>query len=444
MKLSGLLFLFLSFTIHVNAQMLDGIAAIVGEDIILYSDLEYQHQYMLSNGQTDDGTLRCEILENLLISKLLLNKARQDSIEVSDDQVDSELNRRLGQMEAQMGKGELEKIYGKSMLEIRQELRIEVKDQLLIEQQRQKIMNGIKVTPKEVKDFFKEIPSDSLPFLPAEVELFQIVIKSPFSASSIEKTKSQLETIREEILSGKDFTTFAAMFSMDPGSAKSGGSLGEFSRGVMVPEFEAKVFTMKEGDISEPFMSPFGMHIIKLHRRIGDKVTASHILIVPEKTKDDEALALRKLETIRNAILKDSITFQAAAVLYTMDASAKSCGGCVQNPQTGETRIPLDYLDPELYLTVDALKVNEISKPTKYLDPEAMDEYFRIVMLKTKIPPHVANLSQDYAKLLTATTQTKQASELEKWFLQARKNIHVEVRDKNCQSALKHWNDEVR
>lgn len=174
MKSTCFILLFLALFFRSESQVLDGIAAVVGEDIILYSDLEYQYQYMLSNNQADNGGLRCEILENLLISKLLLNKAKQDSLVVSEDQVDSELNRRLGQMEAQMGKGELEKIYGKSMLEIRQELRIEVKDQLLVEQQRQKIMTGIKVTPREVKEFFKEIPEDSLPISLLKLNSFRL------------------------------------------------------------------------------------------------------------------------------------------------------------------------------------------------------------------------------------------------------------------------------
>ncbi len=437
--LFSLLFFFSFCTIQ--AQVIDGIAAIVGEDVILISDIEYQHQYLLSNGEKDDGSLRCNVLENILIGKLLLNKAKQDSLVVGDDQVNTETERRLATMAGQMGGvKEIEKIYKKSMLEIKKELQSEIKDQLLVDQQRQKILNSIKVTPKEVKDFFKAIPRDSLPFLPAEVEIFQIVIKTPFSPNSIEKATNKMIGVREEILEGKDFGTMAKAISMDGGSAKNGGSLGEFSRGSMVPEFEDVVFNMKEGEVSEPFMSPYGVHIIKLHRRLGDKVSASHILIIPEKTYSDKTIALEKLEAIRNAILKDSITFQDAAMQYSQDPQSKDCGGCVRNPQTGETRIPLDLLDADLYLTVDELKEGEYSKPNSFLDPEAMEEYFRFLYLKKKIPPHIANLKDDYQKLSNATVQTKQAEVLEKWFLAARKNIHVEVKEQNCQTALKHWN----
>lgn len=421
-------------------EQIDGIIAIIGEDIILKSDLENQYSYATASGEKDDGSLRCSLLEQLLIQKLLLNKAKQDSLVVNEDQVENEVDRRIQYFAQQLGGFEnLEKTYKKSVLEIKAELRPEIRDQLLIDQQRNQILNNITVTPKEVKEFFKTIPQDSLPYLPAEVELHHILIEPPFSEASKEKARARLEIIREEIMSGKDFALMAKQFSMGP-SAKDGGSLGEFSRGQMVPEFDDVIFNLREDQVSEIFETPFGFHIAKLHKRIGSQVRASHILILPEKTIYDDSLALKKLKVIRDEITSGEISFEKAAMKYSSDQSSAECGGCLRNPQTGELRIPIDLLDADMFFKVDELEEGGISQPMEIITPGSADKNFHMIFLKKRIPPHVANLRDDYQKLQNAAKQAKQATELEKWFKQAKENIYIEIKAKECLSSLNNWN----
>ncbi len=433
-------FMLFHFGIHYG-QPVDWIVAVVGEDIILKSELNAQYEYLVAGGQEDDGTLSCAILEQSIVAKLMSNKAKQDSLEVSEDQVEGEIDRRIATFAASVGgEHELEKIYKKSILEIRKDLRPEIRDQLLMEQQRSKIMNSITVTPREVKEFYKEIPKDSLPFLPAEVEIFQIVTMPPYSPEEKQTAREKLEEIRKEIVdNGKDFYTMAKLFSMD-GSKADGGSLGEFGRGDMVSQFEEVAFTMKEGTVSEVFETQFGFHIVKLQRRLGDRVRASHILIIPAHTSKDDEMAMEQLSRIREEIIEEKTTFGEAALKYSQDPSTKNCGGCIANPQSGENMIPMDQLDSDLFLKVDELKEGEISKPQQMFVPGSVDKVFHIVYLRKRIPPHVANLTDDYQKLRQAALQNKQITEMQNWFETAKENIYIEIIDDECREALKTWN----
>lgn len=420
-----------------SAQPIDRVVGVVGEDVILLSDIENRFAYYLANGQKDDGTLRCTILENLVIEKLLVSKARQDSLPVSDEQVASEAQKRVNMFVGQMGKEEVEKVYGKPISQIEEDLKPEIKSQLLMEQMRQKVLANANVTPKEVREFFNSIPADSIPYLPAEVELYHIVIGPPYSKEAKEQARKDLEDIREKIANGDlTFADAARKHSMGPSGPK-GGSLGEFGRKTMVAEFNEVIFNMKEGEVSEPFESPFGVHIAKLHKRLGDRVRASHILRIPQRTMDDDDLAKAKLNRIRNQVMADSITFQKAAIKHSEDQATKDCGGCVKNPSSGELFIPLDMLDADLFFKVDNMKVGEITEPTQLFQTGNTEKLFHILYLKNKIPPHAANLKDDYQKLAAAALQSKQAEKLEKWFKSARKNIYIEILYEDCQEALK-------
>lgn len=427
---------------NITAQTVDKIIAIVDEDIILDSELNSQYQYFIKNGQTDDGTLRCSIFENLLISKLLLSKARMDSLKVSNDQVENELNRRIAVLVRQFGsEEELEKFNKKTIVEFRIELRPKIREQLLIDQMKAKITESVTVTPKEIRDFFNIQPKDSLPFLPAEVEISHIVIKPKPSQAKIQETIDQLKEIRSQILLGKmRFEEMASYYSEDPGSKREGGMLGEFGRGQMVPEFEEVVYNLREGEISEPFPTPFGYHIIKLHKKIGDRVVASHILIKPRLDDEAEARSETKLDSIRKLILRDSISFESAAAKFSDDRSSKDNGGFLTNT-TGEIRIPIDQLDADLYLKIDKLKINEVSEPLEYYyqDNGESIKAYHIIKLRAKHPPHKANLKDDYTKFQQAALQAKQAAELEKWFQNAKQQVFIEIKDDRCKQALQNW-----
>jgi peptidyl-prolyl cis-trans isomerase SurA len=426
---------------RLHAQELDKIISIVGDDVVLKSDIENQYAYFVANGQVDDGTMRCQILEKLIIEKLLLNKARQDSLVVSDDQVESELGRKLQYFIQGYGSvAKLEEEYKKPLIEIKADLWPEIKDQLLIEKMREQVISKVVITPREVKKFFNAFPADSLPYLPAEVELFHLVKKPIASAASKKEAKARLESLREQILRGEGaFQDLAKRNSTDPGSARLGGDLGEFSRGRMVPAFEEVAFKLKEGEISSVFESEFGFHIMQVYKRVGDLVSARHILISPTVTYEDELRAESELQKISDFIAdNDTLSFERAAKEYTDDEASKACGGCIKNPQTGETRVPLDLLDADFYLKVDEMNEGEVTKPMEWISPDNKKVY-HILYLKKRIPPHIASLEADYQKIQSAALQAKQATELERWMVSARKNIFIEIKDPDCREVLINW-----
>ncbi len=442
MKKIGLWWIFIVWFFEpLNAQVLDRILAIVDEDVILESDLENQITYLKKMGEKDeDGTLRCFVFENMLTNKLLLAKARLDSLKVNDEQIENELNRRLNMFIMQAGgEAEFEKLMGKSILQFKIELRPKIKEQLLIEQQKNKITENVQVTPKEIRQFFNQIPVDSLPYLPAEVEVYQIVIIPKPSQESKEKARAKLQNIRNQILAGSAFEDMAKFYSEDIESAKQGGSLGEFKKGQMVPEFDDVVFSLKEGEISEVFETQYGYHIVKLHKIMGDRAKASHILISPEKTPKDEEVALDKIKKILQEI-KDSTKFEVAAAKYSDDVQTKMYGGLIMNPQTGEPKVPLDQLDAEVYLAIDKLQEGEISEPREFYSKNPrIGKAYHIVYLKKKYPPHVATLESDYTKFKQAALEAKKMEAMEKWFHKAKEQVYIDIKDNTCKQALENW-----
>jgi len=425
-----------------QAQTIDQIIAVVDESIVLKSEWDAQYKYMMDQGEKDDGSLKCIILESLLSSKLLLAKARLDSLSVGKDQIDSELDRRLGPVIAQFPNDAAFKAqFGKTPIELKDEMRPKIEEQLLADQQKSKIFEGLKVTPKEVKDFYNQIPKDSIPYLPAEVEIAHLVIKPKPSQKAKDEAKEKLHQIRKEILDGKDFGDMAKLFSMDEGSKKDDGNLGEFTKGQMVSEFEEVAFSLKEGQISEVFESPYGYHVIKMHRMLGDRAIASHILLIPEMTSADEETAKQKLINLREAVIKDSLSFPQAAMQFSDDAQTKNFGGSIMNPMNGEHRIPIDQLESDLYLKIDKLKEGEISEPLEVINQSGgrVERYFHVIWLKKKHPPHLATLETDYNKFQQATMQSKQAEALDKWFTKAKEQVFIEIKTNECNQALENW-----
>jgi peptidyl-prolyl cis-trans isomerase SurA len=419
---------------------LEGIAAVVGDEIILSSQVAQQYAYLKQNGYSDDGGLYCEVLEQFIIQKLLVARAKLDSLKVTDEQVERELDRRLDIMISQLGSREvLEEIYGKPIPLLKAELREEVREQLLAEEMRQKITEKVQVTPQQVRDFFAQIPVDSLPYLPAEVELSQIVFYVKPSEEEKARVRERLEAIREEIVSGRmEFSAAARAFSQDLGSARQGGYLGEFTRGQMVPEFERMVFSVPIGEVSPVFETPFGFHIVLVEKRMGNKAEARHILIQPSVTEADVERTKAALETLRSQILRDSISFTRAAIEFSEDVETRQTGGRLVDRETGKYRIPLDALDAELYFIVDKLKPGQISEPVVWTTPTGR-KAVRIVWLMRRYPPHRASLELDYDRFAEAALQIERQRAIEKWLERARRNVPVEVRDERCLEALRRW-----
>lgn len=424
-----------------RAQPLDRVLAVVGDEVVLASELRAQLSYAEGAG-AGGAELKCQILESLVTNKLLLARAEQDSVTVSEDRVNDELDRRIRAMTQRVGsEKELEKLYGKPVEEMRVDLRPDIQEQLIVDQQKNKILSEAKVTPRDVKVFYNQLPEDSLPYLPAEVEISHIMLKPEASAAGKEKAKQKLETIRRQIVSGEvEFADAARTHSHDYGSAKQDGCLGEFTRGAMVAEFEEEAYNLRAGEVSRVFESPFGFHIILLKNRTGDVIDACHILIRPEITPADEARAMKRLAEIRQLIMDDSLSFAEAAREYSDDRATKDNGGRITSPQ-GDLNVPLDKLDADLYLKIDQMKPGEISEPAEMIAQQGgLSKAYHIIYLRNRRPPHRASLESDYRKFQQAALEARKAEKLDEWLESARKRVYIEIKENDCSQALQNWN----
>ena len=423
-------------------QVIDKVAAVVGKNVILQSDIEEQYlQYRLQGGiKGNASTIRCEILEELLFQKLLLNQAELDSIEVTDDQVNSEMEYRLRYFINQLGSQEkLEKYYNKSISEIKEELRGIIRDQKMVEEVQGKIVSGLKTSPSDVREFYRSIPKDSVPMVSAQYEIAQIVKKPPITLDEKLAVKDRLYGLRTRILKGERFSTLALLYSEDPGSAKKGGELGFYGRGELAPEFEAAAFALKDGEISEVVETEFGYHIIQLIERRGDYVNVRHILLTVKVSPEALEKAYLELDSIANLIRNDSISFEEAVTMFS-DEDDKVNGGYLVNTNTGSTMFTAEELDPQVSVVVNRLGVGEVSAPVPMKTKNDKDAY-RLLMIKKKTNPHKANLNDDYALIQNWTMQKKRQEALNKWITTKSKKAYVKICDEYCTCDFRFdWN----
>lgn len=438
-KIITLIICLMSMSTVSAQQTLDRIVGIIGDEVVLQSDVDNQYNYLKINGQKDDGTLQCAVLENLIMTKLLLDKARQDSLVVNEAQVEAEVERRVGQIMEDMGsRGDFEKIYGKSIIEFKVDITEDIRNQMLVDQQRQSLLSEATITPREVKSFYRSVDPDSLGLLPAEVQLNHIVVIPPFSKESKEAATQKLEGIRKRIVDeNEDFATLAKQYSMGP-SNDQGGLLGDVTRGMMVPQFEEVIYSLRIGEVSDVFLTEYGYHIAKVNDRRGEIVNASHILLIPRRSANGDSVAMARLNRIYELIGNDSITFEQAAIRFSEDRQSKDCGGCISNPRNNELRVPMDMLDADMFFKIDEMAQGEISKPMEHTMPDGT-RAFHLLYLKSKIPPHTPNLKDDYQKIHDAALQMKQAESFEKWLLSAKENIYIDIKPNECSNALKYW-----
>jgi peptidyl-prolyl cis-trans isomerase SurA len=396
-------------------QTLDAVMAVVGDEIILYSDIEIQKAQLLSNGYAPSADLECQVVESLLFEKLMLHRAKVDSVEVGEDVIQGEMDRRIAMFSEQLGgEDKLATYYGKSIPEIRAEFHDAIQEQLLIQNVQQSMVGTLHITPDDVEEFYTSLPMDSIPLIDSEVEVSQIVIKPKPSEEEIQKVKDRLNTYREDVMAGKDFTTLAVLYSEDPGSAVKGGELGLVGRGRMVTEFEQVAYNLKEGEVSKVFKSDFGYHIMQMIERKGDLYNARHILLKPKLKASDLQTAKERLEEIAELIATDSLSFQQAAAEYSDEESTRNNNGLIINPNTGSIRFPVDQLDPQLFLVIDKMDVGEISTPIIMRSPTG-DQAYRLVKLRYRSEPHRANLQDDYQMLQEMARSNLQGQATEKW-----------------------------
>jgi peptidyl-prolyl cis-trans isomerase SurA len=424
----------------------DKVISIVGDNIILNSEIEVQYQQQLQNagGLPVGDDLKCRILDNLLLDRMFLAQANLDSLTATQDEIDAELDRRVKYFMSLFGsKEKMEEYYGKSVLEMKEDFTDDIKNQLLSDKMKAEVFKGLKVSPQEVKEFFAKIPKDSIPYFNSELQIGQVVMYPKVTDEEKDVARRKLEGIRKDILGGADFSLQAILYSEDPGSASDGGNLGIIERGELVPEFEAVAYKLEEHKMSEIVETPFGFHLIMVDEKRGNKLKLRHILIKPKTSYSDLVAVKNKIDSIQHELSVDSMSFREAIAQYSDDENSKTNGGLITNPKTQSTYFEKADVDGTLIFTLDRMKVGTFSEvlPYSFTDKTGeKKEGYRIVYLKSESKPHKASLDTDYSKIQSAAKQKKQQEELNKWISLNKGHIYIKIDNSfsNCE-ILKKW-----
>lgn len=422
-----------------DAILIDKIEAIIDDKIILHSDIENQMELLGARGEQEFQN-RCELMQQMIYNKILTNQAMKDSLPVSEDDVEAELDRKVNYFISMAGSQEaFEAYYKKSVEQIKDDYREDIREQLFASEMRRKILEEMKVTPSEVKAFFDKLSKDSLPYFNAEMELSQIVVKPVVSPLQKQAALNKINGILSRIRDGESFELLASLYSEDIASAQEGGDLGWAQRGSFVKEFEAAAFKLKNGDVSDVVETAFGYHIILNVERRGDQINLKHILIRPQTTSKDAEAAKNKIDSIRNEIVNNRLVFSDAVKLFSDDEASKSVGGSILDYETGSTLVEVDKLEPELYQVVDTMRVGNISQPVMYQTSDGSIA-FRIIKLISKSEPHEANMQQDYDRMQNAARSDKEHEIIKSWMDKRVQKTYLMVDSsyKGCEE-LKDW-----
>ncbi|MBP8960515.1 MAG: peptidylprolyl isomerase [Bacteroidales bacterium] len=431
--------------LKVSAQKLvESVVGIVGNEVIFLSDIENNiAQQLFSGDKTPVEKLRCMFFEDQLMTKLFLDQARIDSIEVSNTSVEGILNMQLNKFITIAGSEKaLEDYFKKSITEIKADLRESLKNQQIINEVQNKIAENITVSPSEVKKFYSKIPYDSLPVIPAKVEISIIQIEPPdYEMNKVEARQKLLE-IRSQIIAGKSFSALATLYSEDTESAKKGGEIGYMSRGELEKPYADVAFSLNKNSVSKIVETKYGFHIIQLIDRMGDMVNTRHILIRPKVKPEQEEKAMAKLDSIARLIRADSISFEHAAMMYSSHKDSRINGGkLVKNdPSIRTSLFALEELDKITYSIVRELKPGEISNPFKTTD-ENGNTVFRIVRLDKEYPAHVADLNSDYQTIYNAALLEKRSKAYKEWIDKKIDETYIKISDefKSCPFQNPKW-----
>ncbi|WP_342748717.1 peptidylprolyl isomerase [Sphingobacterium gobiense] len=415
-------------SVYGQGRLVDRVVATVGSSIILQSDVEMQYAQNLAQGMKPDDDFKCYILQQLVTQKLLSQQAAIDSIEVSEAEVDDNLNRRMQMMVRQAGgKERLEEFLNRSLLQYKEEMRPNIAEQLKAQRMQQTIVSKIAVTPAEVKQYFESLDQDSLPYFNTEVEIGEIVIKPELTKEEKEQFRNKAEGYRQQVLNGSDFGTVARLYSED-GSAPYGGELGFATRDSYVKEFSAMAFKLKEGEVSPVFETQFGFHFLQVLQRRGEEVNVRHVLIKKKPTSASLQRAKAKIDSIYDKVTDGKLTFHSAAVLHSDNNETKFSGGMITNQEDGSPLIQIDRLDKETFTAIDPLKVGQYSKSFLSSD-QTGEQVYKFIYLKSRIAPHKANLEQDFAKIQEAASQDKVNRTLSEWFEQRKVGTFIDIKE---------------
>ena len=431
--------IFIFSVLNMHAQSIDRVEAIIGDEIVLTSDIESQYLQYLSQGNVNSKEVKCEMIEDLLFQKLLINQAKIDSVEVTNEDIDTEIEKRLQYFESQLGSfDKVEEYFGKTKVEIELELRKVIKDQFLAQAVQGSIASDVKITPSEVRDFFNKQNISDIPMVPTKVEITQIIVKPQVAHEQKDKLRAKLNSFRERVYKGEDFKMLATLYSDDPGSASKGGELGFVNRGDLVPEFERAAFRLKEGEISEVIESEFGFHIVQLIERRGEQINVRHILLKTKITSTALYNSKLKIEEIKKELNGGNITFEEAIAKYSDDES-KNNGGFLLNLNTMSTLHIVDEMPSALRYTVEKLIVNEVSSPSVMTMPDETQAY-RILRVNKRIESHMANLVDDFSMIKEFAINLKKQEKLMDWIQKTINKTYIRINNDllNC-SFKSNW-----
>ncbi len=437
------LFLFVAVVskAQTDGVVLDKVVAVVGKNVILMSDIENQYTQRKAQGEIGED-VKCQIFEDLLYQKILLDQAQKDSIDISEAEIEDNLDRRIRYFVSQIGSEEkLEEFYGKSISEIKDEFREVIAKQMLSDRMQGQLTQSVKVTPTEILKFFKRMPKDSLPKINKQIILEQVVKYPPIDEKEKLAIKEKLRSYRDRVLKGEKFSTLAVLYSEDMGSARKGGELGFVGRSDLVPQFAAVAFKLKEpGDISRIVETEFGFHIIQLIERRGELMNLRHILLKPKVSPLDLYKAQVYIDSIRTLIVNDTIKFDAAANRFSEDKETNKNGGLMINPMTGNSVFENEQLSPSIAYALRDVKEGEITKAFKTQDNRGQDVY-KIIKVKKIIDPHTASIDQDYQLIQDLCLAEKKQRYIDSWIKRKQESTYIKLEEdyKGCQFEYPGW-----
>ena len=429
--------------------LIDKTVAVIGNEVIMLSDIEEEIKNQQMGGFMSDKSGRCEALENMMVSKLFLMQARVDSIEVNNDMVESNLNEYMANILTYYGGEEgVEKQYGKTTYKLRQQLRKDLEDRTLAQQMQQEVAQKInELTPYDVQQYVDKTDPADLPMVPVMYQLSQICIYPDREAAKL-AVKERLLAIRERIINGEKFSTLARIYSQDPGSARKGGELGMASKSIFWPAFSDAAMSLKPGVVSQIVETPDGFHLIEVLEKKGDMFNARHILLKPEYTSEDMENGFRVLDSLRTELANEAVTFEFAARFYSEDPATRTNGGQMADPYSGSSYFEIDQLKPQDYAAIKDLKEGEISESFVSLDNEGRDgnTVYKIIKVDKIIPAHPASFTNDYTLLLNQATGVKRQEAIDKFIDSKIKStlIIIDPLFRDCDFEREGWSEKFR
>lgn len=425
-------------------NIIDEVIWVVGDESILRSEVEEQKIRAQYEGTPIQGDPYCVIPEQIAIQKLFLHQATLDSIVANESNVTGEVERQLNYYVSQIGsKEKVEEYFKMSVIELREKLRDMVRDKNIIQQMQQKLVEGLKSTPAEVRRFFNELPADSIPTVPAQVEMQIISFEPPVAIEEINRIKDRLRDFTERINSGTgDFSVLSRLYSEDTESAKRGGELGFMGRGQLVPEFSAVAFNLIDTKkVSRIVQTEFGFHIIQLIEKRGDRINCRHILLKPRVSLDEKSKAIHNLDSISKLIREEKLTFEQAVMNFSQDKNTAMNAGLMLNEKSGNSKFEYQDLPPEIAKNVYGMNVGEISKPFTMMNQSTNKEVVAVVKVKSKVENHSANLTDDYQMIKSIYEGNNKETFLNNWIVKKQKETYISIDPAwtNCKFQYPGW-----